>query len=97
MGSYFQYAAKLKGAAAWNKGSLWFGKIVAHGAVGGTSSVARGGIFADGFQNVAFTQLGAPFTGAMDGASIARTTAGAVVGGTDTGPGGKKFANGGGD
>jgi len=38
VGSAFPSASKIRGMAPWEKGRLWFGKIVAHGTVGGASS-----------------------------------------------------------
>ncbi len=94
VGSFFKYARSLQGSASWGKGQLWFGKIVAHGTVGGASSVAQGGSFADGFRSAAFTQFGDTVIGSVPGGTIGRASAAAVVGGTASRLGGGKFANG---
>ncbi len=94
VGSFFKYAKSLQGSASWGKGQLWFGKIVAHGTVGGASSVAQGGSFQDGFRSAGFTQFASPVIGTMPGDAIGRTAAAAVVGGTASRLGGGKFANG---
>ncbi|VAW78390.1 hypothetical protein MNBD_GAMMA13-952 [hydrothermal vent metagenome] len=94
VGSTFPSASKLRGAAPWEKGRLWFGKIVAHGTVGGASSAAQGGSFQDGFRSAGFTQLAAPVIGSVPGAAAGRTAAAAIVGGTASRLGGGKFANG---
>jgi len=50
--------------SGWNSGALHFGKVVAHGTVGGLSSQAQGGSFADGFRSGGFTQFASPVVGA---------------------------------
>ncbi len=73
-------------------------KVIAHGGVGGLSSVASGGKFGHGFLASGFTQAFAPGIDRIDrgnsGISVARTAAAAVVGGTASAMGGGKFANG---
>jgi len=72
-------------------------KTVAHGVVGGLSSVAQGGKFGEGFASAGVTQA---FSSQIDGISDApgfsaqRTFAAAIVGGTASAVSGGKFANG---
>ncbi len=74
------------------------GKTLAHGVVGGLSSVAQGGKFGAGFLAGGFTQAASPLIGTINpthvGPDIGRTVAAAVVGGTASVLGGGKFANG---
>ncbi len=74
------------------------GKTLAHGVVGGLSSVAQGGKFGSGFLAAGFTQAASPLIGGINpghvGSDIGRTVAAAVVGGTASVLGGGKFANG---
>lgn len=78
--------------------SYGVGKILAHGAVGGLSSVASGGDFRSGFLAAAFTQSLSPVINGIDaktvGVSVPRTIAAAIAGGTASVIGGGKFANG---
>ena len=69
------------------------GKTIAHGTVGGFSSVAGGGKFHHGFLAAGAGQLGAPAIDSLSSAG-ARIAAAAVVGGTASKLGGGKFANG---
>ncbi|MET0116416.1 MAG: RHS repeat-associated core domain-containing protein [Sedimenticola sp.] len=72
-----------------------FTKVVAHGVVGGLSSVASGGKFKHGFLSAGFTQT---IAGKIDGwfpdSKLARVVASSVVGGTASKLGGGKFENG---
>lgn len=73
-------------------------KVIAHGAVGGLSSVAQGGKFGHGFLSSGFTQAFSNQIGRIDagnfGQSPLRIAAAAVIGGTAAELGGGKFANG---
>ena len=90
VGSGFQQLAK----GGWDSGAAYFGKVVAHGTVGGLSSVAQGGSFSDGFRSAGFTQFASPIVGTAPGGKIGRVAAAATVGGTTSKFGGGKFANG---
>ena len=85
---------RLARAGNWGAGSRYFGKVVAHGTVGGISSRAQGGSFADGFRSAGFTQFASPVVGTVPGGVVGRTAAAAVVGGTASRLGGGKFTNG---
>lgn len=71
------------------------GKLLAHGAVGGLSSVANGGDFWSGFASAGVTQ-GFNQVGLFKGiqSRLGHGIAGAVVGGTASVVSGGKFANG---
>ena len=77
-----------------------FGKVVAHGTVGGVSSVARGGEFHHGFLAAGAAQFAAPgisriYEGDYSQEAIAvRTTVAAAAGGAAAELGGGKFLNG---
>lgn len=90
VGSGFHQLSK----AGWDSGALYFGKVVAHGTVGGLSSQVQGGNFADGFRGAGFTQFASPVVGAVPGGTAERIAAAAAVGGTASKMGGGKFANG---
>lgn len=90
VGAAFQQFAK----GGWDKGVLYFGKVVAHGTVGGLSSHVQGGSFADGFRSAGFTQFSAPVVGGVSSGALGRVVAAAVVGGAASKLGGGKFANG---
>ncbi|MDX3775602.1 RHS repeat-associated core domain-containing protein, partial [Chromatiaceae bacterium AAb-1] len=89
VGSYFNDVSF--GSAAY------YGKVAAHGLVGGVMSVLQGGKFGHGFAAAGVTQA---FAGKIDGInegdrfSAGRITAAAVVGGTASKLSGGKFANG---
>ncbi|HKY23310.1 MAG TPA: FG-GAP-like repeat-containing protein [Vicinamibacterales bacterium] len=68
-------------------------RVLAHGAVGGLSSVAQGGKFGSGFLSSGFTAVASPAIGAMPN-EFGQGMAAAVVGGTGSVLGGGKFANG---
>ncbi len=74
----------------WNAGQT----ALAHGAVGGASSVASGGKFKEGFLSGGFASFTAPALGTAPGGWVGRTVAAAVIGGTASELGGGKFANG---
>ena len=71
-------------------------KTLAHGAVGGISSVMNGGKFKDGFLSAGFTQSIQGFIGKDNifPTKTSRVVAAAVAGGTASAIGGGKFANG---
>ncbi|MEM9775891.1 MAG: RHS repeat-associated core domain-containing protein, partial [Chloroflexota bacterium] len=72
-------------------------KVVAHGAVGGTMEVVRGGKFEHGFFSTAFTSMLNPAIDGIkgfSGDSFARIAISAAIGGTAAEIGGGKFANG---
>ena len=75
-----------------------FLKIAAHGAVGGVSSVARGGKFEHGFAAGAVAEFAAPGIDSIPGkgpdAMVARTAVSAVAGGVSAKLAGGKFQNG---
>jgi RHS repeat-associated protein len=94
-------------AAGYIGGSSVFGKeglttarrVIAHGVVGGVSSVARGGKFGAGFISSAFTKVVSnPIEGFAKGFGAAKEVVGAfgaaIVGGTASALGGGKFSNG---
>ncbi|MDX3775759.1 RHS repeat-associated core domain-containing protein [Chromatiaceae bacterium AAb-1] len=89
VGSYFNDVSF--GSAAY------YGKVAAHGLVGGVMSVLQGGKFGHGFAAAGVTQA---FAGRIDGInegdrfSAGRITAAAVLGGTASKLSGGKFANG---
>ncbi|MGQ0700877.1 MAG: FG-GAP-like repeat-containing protein [Panacagrimonas sp.] len=68
-------------------------KIVAHGAVGGFSSVAQGGKFGSGFLSAGFTEAFAPGISGIK-STPGQAVAAAVIGGTASVLGGGKFGNG---
>ncbi|AZZ96610.1 RHS repeat-associated core domain-containing protein [Pseudoalteromonas sp. R3] len=75
----------------------YFGKVAAHGLVGGTMSVIQGGKFGHGFAAAGFTQALAPAIGRIQPGvkhSPLRIAAAAIVGGTASKISGGKFANG---
>ncbi|KAF7787656.1 hypothetical protein PRUB_a5342 [Pseudoalteromonas rubra] len=75
----------------------YFGKVAAHGLVGGTMSVMQGGKFGHGFAAAGFTQALAPAIGRIQPGvkhSPLRIAAAAMVGGTASKISGGKFANG---
>ncbi|QMU61549.1 MAG: hypothetical protein GKR92_07505 [Gammaproteobacteria bacterium] len=73
-------------------------KTLAHGAVGGVSSVVSGGKFGEGFAAAGVTQVFSKQVGGIDsgnrGFSTQRTIAASIVGGTASAVSGGKFANG---
>lgn len=77
-------------------------KAVAHGAVGGTMSVAQGGKFGQGFASSFFTKLVSPGIAKLNGGGSSPNAfqkftgaiSAALVGGTASKLGGGKFANG---
>ncbi len=71
----------------------FFGKVAAHGFVGGVQSVLQGGKFGHGFASAGFTQA---FAGQINGlkTKFARISAAALVGGTASAISGGKFVNG---
>jgi hypothetical protein len=73
------------------------GKTLAHGVVGGITSVLNGGKFGHGFAAAGATQAFAPSIDSINKGSrysVARVTVAAVVGGTASKLTGGKFANG---
>jgi len=77
-----------------------FGKVIAHGTVGGIGSVLSGGKFGHGFLSAGFTQAAGSIKGMfVDGATkfadrAANAMKAAVIGGTASTLSGGKFANG---
>ncbi|GAA6166523.1 RHS repeat-associated core domain-containing protein [Sessilibacter corallicola] len=71
----------------------FFGRVAAHGFIGGVQSVLQGGKFGHGFASAGFTQA---FAGQINGlkTKFARVSASAVVGGTASEISGGKFVNG---
>lgn len=90
VGTHFQGVGKLTSG-------LKAAKALAHGVVGGISSVLNGGKFGHGFASAGLTQA---LSGSIDGIdkgtrfSAERIVAAAVVGGTSSAITGGKFANG---
>ncbi|QPB81549.1 hypothetical protein CWC22_000340 [Pseudoalteromonas rubra] len=75
----------------------YFGKVAAHGLVGGTMSVMQGGKFGHGFAAAGFTQALAPAISRIQpGVKVSpvRVAVAALVGGTVSKISGGKFANG---
>ncbi|WP_374679872.1 RHS repeat domain-containing protein [Hydrocarboniphaga effusa] len=79
--------------ATWSKPVPMLKKVVAHGLVGGLTSVGQGGRFGQGFLSSGTSAFFSPAfdkaTGPLTGTAIA-----AVIGGTVSEIGGGKFANG---
>ncbi len=98
VGSYFE---GLKNAGVMCRGSLSAGqaamKAIAHGVVGGVSSLASGGEFLTGFLSAGFTQATSNINNLYTqgkGINLGNAAKAAVVGGTASVLGGGKFANG---
>lgn len=69
-------------------------KTIAHGVVGGVTSVARGGKFQSGFLGGAVGEFAAPLTRSLPGGMPVAVMANAGVGGAAARLGGGKFADG---
>ncbi|MEL7441032.1 MAG: RHS repeat-associated core domain-containing protein, partial [Pseudomonadota bacterium] len=77
--------------------TAWAIKTVAHGVVGGASSVMQGGKFGDGFASAAVAQAFSPYIDGIDkktAFSGQRIAAAAILGGATSELTGGKFANG---
>lgn len=75
--------------------SMWYQRVVAHGFVGGTMSVAQGGKFGHGFVSAGASAGSGPWIDGMDSIGAGgRIAVAALVGGTVSAATGGKFANG---
>ena len=75
--------------------AMWYQRVVAHGLVGGTMSVAQGGKFGHGFVSAGASAGAGPWIDGMDSIGKGgRVAVAALVGGTVSAVTGGKFANG---
>ncbi len=96
IGNHF---SAVKSANAWGRGingltgAQQIGKIIMHGAVGGTRAVLSGGKFKDGFTAAGFAQTAAPVIDNID-SSAGQVVAAGVVGGIGSELAGGDFESG---